>query len=78
MDPRARQTDREGPRQGIQESRSRLSATLLGEGEIDWKAVRKALLDVGYDGWITAEVGYGDLAALKDVVKRMGFAAGSG
>ena len=43
----------------------------LGEGEIDWKSVRKALLDVGYDGWITAEVGYGDLDKLKDVVKRM-------
>lgn len=43
----------------------------LGEGEIDWPAVRQALIDVGYEGWITAEVGYGDLDALKDVVKRM-------
>ncbi|QEH33374.1 D-tagatose 3-epimerase [Aquisphaera giovannonii] len=43
----------------------------LGEGEIDWPAVRKALVDVGYDGWITAEVGFGDLAAMKDVVRRM-------
>jgi hexulose-6-phosphate isomerase len=43
----------------------------LGEGEIDWPAVRKALLDVGYDGWITAEVNFGDLAAMKDVVRRM-------
>jgi hexulose-6-phosphate isomerase len=43
----------------------------LGEGEIDWPAVTKALIDVGYDGWITAEVGYGDLDALKDVVRRM-------
>jgi hexulose-6-phosphate isomerase len=43
----------------------------LGEGEIDWPAVRQALLDVGYEGWITAEVGYGDVAALKDVVRRM-------
>ena len=33
----------------------------LGEGrEIDWKAVRGALLDCGYDGWITAEVPYGN------------------
>lgn len=43
----------------------------LGEGEIDWPAVAHALRDAGYDGWVTAEVGYGDLAALKDVVKRM-------
>jgi len=43
----------------------------LGEGEIDWSAVRTALLDVGYDGWITAEVGLGDLETMKDVVRRM-------
>ena len=43
----------------------------LGEGEIDWPSVRKALLDVKYEGWITAEVGYGDSARLKDVVRRM-------
>lgn len=43
----------------------------LGEGEIDWSAVRQALVDVGYEGWITAEVGFGDLDAMKDVVKRM-------
>jgi len=43
----------------------------LGEGEIDWSAVRQALVDVGYEGWITAEVGMGDLDAMKDVVQRM-------
>lgn len=43
----------------------------LGEGEIDWPSVSGALRDVGYDGWITAEVGYGNLDALKDVVRRM-------
>jgi hexulose-6-phosphate isomerase len=44
----------------------------LGEGkEIDWADVRKALLEVGYDGWITAEVPKGDLAQMKDVVRRM-------
>ena len=44
----------------------------LGEGkEIDWKAVRGALLDCGYDGWITAEVPYGTLEEMKDVVRRM-------
>jgi L-ribulose-5-phosphate 3-epimerase len=43
----------------------------LGEGEIDWKEVAAALREVGYDGWITAEVGFGDLKHLKDVVHRM-------
>ncbi len=44
----------------------------LGEGgEINWKAVRQALIDVKYSGWITAEVGMGDLANLKDIVRRM-------
>lgn len=45
---------------------------LLGEGkEIDWSAVRSALQAVGYDGWITAEVPFGDLEQMKDVVRRM-------
>jgi hexulose-6-phosphate isomerase len=43
----------------------------LGEGEIDWPAVRAALNDVGYTGWITAEVPFGDLEAMKDVIRRM-------
>ena len=44
----------------------------LGEGgEIDWKSVRQALIDVGYNGWITAEVGGGTVEEWKDVVKRM-------
>ena len=41
---------------------------LLGEGEIDWSAVRSALNDVHYEGWITAEVPLKDPA---DIVARM-------
>jgi hexulose-6-phosphate isomerase len=41
---------------------------LLGEGEIDWNDVRQALIDVGYEGWITAEVPMRDLP---DIVARM-------
>jgi hexulose-6-phosphate isomerase len=44
----------------------------LGEGgEIDWPEVARALLSVGYEGWVTAEVPYGDVDQLKDVVRRM-------
>jgi hexulose-6-phosphate isomerase len=45
---------------------------LLGEGgQIDWAAVRSALSDAGYTGWISAEVPFGSLEAMKDVVRRM-------
>ena len=43
----------------------------LGEGEIDWPAVRRALLDVGYEGWISAEVPGKGPAELKEIVRRM-------
>jgi len=40
----------------------------IGEDEIDWAATMKALDEVGYSGgWISAEVGGGDLARLKQV-----------
>jgi L-ribulose-5-phosphate 3-epimerase len=42
----------------------------LGEGDVDWPAVRQALADVGYEGWITTEIEAGDAAYLKDVVAR--------
>ncbi len=42
----------------------------LGEGDVDWVAVRKALGEVGYDGWVTTEISGGDAAYLKDVVAR--------
>ena len=43
----------------------------LGEGDIDWAAVRKAFADVGYTGWVTTELEGGDEAYLRDVVKRI-------
>ena len=42
----------------------------IGEGDVDWPEVRKALGEVGYDGWITTEISGGDAAYLKDVVAR--------
>ena len=37
---------------------------------MDWPEVRKALGEVGYDGWVTTEIEGGDAAYLKDVVAR--------
>jgi L-ribulose-5-phosphate 3-epimerase len=43
----------------------------LGEGDIDWPAVRQALSDIGYDGYMTTEISGGDAAYLKDVSNRI-------
>lgn len=43
----------------------------IGEGDCDWPAVLKALSDVGYQGWATAEVKGGGREQLKDVADRM-------
>lgn len=46
-------------------------AAPLGEGDCDWPAVRKALSDIGYTGWATAEIRGGDTARLKEIIQRM-------
>lgn len=43
----------------------------IGEGEIDWVAVRKALNDINYDGYMTTEIKGGDKAYLQDVSQRL-------
>jgi len=43
----------------------------IGEGDIDWPEVRRALRDVGYAGYVTTEVPAGDAAYLKDVAARV-------
>jgi len=43
----------------------------LGEGDVDWPEVRKALAEVGYSGTVVAELDEGDLAYLTDVSKRI-------
>jgi L-ribulose-5-phosphate 3-epimerase len=43
----------------------------IGEGDVDWPEVRKALGEVGYEGWVTTEISGGDAAYLKDVVVRL-------
>jgi hexulose-6-phosphate isomerase len=43
----------------------------IGEGTEDWPEVLKALGEIGYDGWATAEVGGGDEKVLADIAERM-------
>jgi hexulose-6-phosphate isomerase len=43
----------------------------IGEGDEDWPEIVKALGEIGYDGWATAEVGTGGEDYLKDVAARM-------
>ena len=43
----------------------------IGEGDIDWQEVRRALGEIGYSGYVTTEISGGDLAYLKDVSARL-------
>ena len=43
----------------------------IGEGDIDWPEVRRALRDIGYAGYVTTEVSAGDAAYLKEVAARV-------
>ena len=43
----------------------------LREGSIDWKEVRKAIGEIGYNGWLTVELNAGDETYLRDVAKRV-------
>jgi hexulose-6-phosphate isomerase len=43
----------------------------LGEGDIDWAAVREAFAAIHYSGSATAELPGGDEAYLRDVSKRV-------
>ena len=46
------------------------NAELL-EGDNNWPAVMKAFDEVGYNGWMIAEIGGGDETRLKDIATRM-------
>jgi hexulose-6-phosphate isomerase len=43
----------------------------LGDGDVDWPAVRAAFADVGYTGSVIAELDPGDEAYLRDVSRRI-------
>ena len=48
----------------------------IGDGDCDWPAVLKALDEVGFSGWATAEVGGGGKERLQDIHDRMAKAFG--
>lgn len=43
----------------------------IGDGDVNWPAVREALDEVGFAGWCTAEVAGGGRERLADVARRM-------
>jgi len=48
----------------------------LFEGHVDWAQVRRALRDIRFNGWATAEVAGGDAARIRQVAERMDQALG--
>ena len=57
-------------------SRAESKFTKIGEGDLDWADVRKALLEINYTGWAAAEVGGGGPDRLKEVSDNMDTAFG--
>lgn len=57
-------------------SRAEGKFTPIGQGDIDYADVRKALHEINYHGWLAAEVAGGDLAYLKGVAAEMDAAFG--
>jgi hexulose-6-phosphate isomerase len=43
----------------------------IGEGDVDWPEVRKALREIRYTGWATAEVQGGDARACGEILGQM-------
>ncbi len=52
-------------------SRATGKFTKIGEGDVDWPDVCKALYEINFHGWCAAEVGGGDVERLKEVVGNM-------
>ena len=52
-------------------SRKKQDWAKIGEGDIDWQDVRKALIEIDFYGWCAAEVGGGDMTRLKEVSANM-------
>ncbi|MFG0332108.1 MAG: sugar phosphate isomerase/epimerase family protein [Maioricimonas sp. JB049] len=43
----------------------------IGDGDVDYPAVREALKEIGYSGWATAEVKGGGRQRLEEIARRM-------
>lgn len=52
-------------------SRAENTFTKIGEGDLDFADVRRALTEINFHGWCAAEVRGGDLARLKEVSANM-------
>jgi L-ribulose-5-phosphate 3-epimerase len=52
-------------------SRANDRFTNIGEGDIDWADVRRALCEIGYTGWAAAEVGGGKAERLAEISANM-------
>lgn len=52
-------------------SRAEDKFTDIGEGDIDWPSVRKALAGIGFTGWLAAEVKGGDQQRLELIAGQM-------
>lgn len=52
-------------------SRGMNKFTKIGEGDVNWADVRRALYEINFHGWCAAEVGGGDLDRLKEVSANM-------
>ena len=57
-------------------SRAQNRFTKITEGDLDWADVRKALLEIKFEGWAAAEVGGGDLKRLQEISANMDKAFG--
>lgn len=55
----------------VDRSNGKFAFKNIGEGDIDWIEVRKALTDIKYAGFVTTEVNGGDAAYLTDLAGRV-------
>jgi hexulose-6-phosphate isomerase len=55
----------------LDRNNSRYAWVNLGEGDIDWPEVRRALAEIKFSGYMTTELSGGDAVYLKDVSARV-------
>ena len=61
----------QGAFERLQSQRGGYAWVNLGDGDVDWAAVRRAFAEIGYSGSVIAELDGGDEAYLRDVSKRI-------